>query len=131
MLVSSTDATFYRIFNTVVPPPGTTPGTTRKIWKNELSIPAGCAGVGFFQPGTYWIDWNTSINGTSAHFAPPATVVGVRGLAGWNAMQRIAGPTWQAVIDAGNPGTAPDVPMDFPFELNGFVPVTLMQFSVE
>ncbi len=129
VLASSTDATMYRLFNSSVPPPGTTPGTTRHIWRNELTVPAGCAGTGFFVPGTYWIDWNTSI-GTSAHFAPPATVVGVRGLAGWNAMQFTA-TGWGAVIDAGNPATAPDVPLDFPFELTGVLPVTLQQFTVE
>ena len=44
-LASSVDTTYFRIFNTVVPPPGTVQGTTRKIWRNTVTVgmvlPAG------------------------------------------------------------------------------------------
>jgi len=116
-LISSDDAFLFRIFNSAVPPPGATPGTTRHLWVNRIGVsPSAVLG-----PGTYWVDWNTNINGVSGHFAPPVTIPGVRGLAGWNARQRVGGGVWNDVIDAGNPGTAPDFPLDFPFKLAGSI----------
>jgi len=132
VLVSSTDTLLWRIFNTVAPPPGTAPGTTRKVWQNRLQVPAACSGASFFTPGTYWVDWNTTSGAQLAHFAPAATVVGSRGLAGWNARQDTTGAEgWIAAVDAGNPATAPDFPQDFPFQLSGSTPVTLIDMSVE
>ena len=58
-LASSVDSTYYRIFNTVVPPPGTAPGTTRKIWRNTVNI-------GITLPaGTYWLDWASTVTGAA------------------------------------------------------------------
>jgi len=126
-LVSSTDATLFRLFNTVAPPPGTAPGTTRKIWRNHISL-----GV-TLTPGYYWLEYGTTVTNAGVHFAPTITVPGIRGLPGWNARQfAVAGGTWAAVIDVGNPATAPDFPQDFPFEIYGvFVPVELMTFEVK
>lgn len=127
VLASSTDPLLYRIFNTVAPPPGTAPGTTRKIWRNRAT-----AGV-TLAPGYYWLEWGSTVSSGGAHFSPSITVPGVRGLAGWNAQQfNVGTAAWAAVIDAGNPATAPDFPQDFPFELYGLiVPVELQGFHIE
>ena len=122
-LASSTSTATYRIFNTVVGS-GTTapsaPGTTRLVFQNNINVSPALA----LTAGTYWIDWNTNINGTSAHFAPTATVVGTRGLPGWNALQSTdGGAAYVAVVDAGiapsGAPTPPTVPQDFPFKLIG------------
>ena len=111
-LASSVDSTFFRIFNTAVPPPGTVQGTTRKIWKNTVT-------VGTTLPaGTYWLDWASTVTGAAAHFQPSKTIAGARGAAGDNARQLVTG-AWADVIDVGNPATAPDVPQDFPFDVDG------------
>jgi subtilisin-like proprotein convertase family protein len=111
-LASSTDSTFFRIFNTVVPPPGTVQGTTRKIWRNTVT-------VGMLLPaGTYWVDWASTVTGAVNHFAPAKTIPGARSAAGDNARQFAAG-AWTDVVDAGFPATPPSVPQDFPFEVNG------------
>ena len=105
-LASSVDSTYYRIFNTVVPPPGTPPGTTRKIWRNMVT-------VGITLPaGTYWLDWASTVTGAANHFAPSKTIAGARGAAGDNARQ-FAGGVWVDVTDAGNPASGTPVPQDF------------------
>lgn len=126
-LVSSTDATLFRTFNTVAPPPGTAPTTTRKVWRNRVSLGVSLA------PGYYWLDWATTVTGGGAHFAPSITIPGVRGLPGWNARQfNVAANAWAAIIDTGNPAAAPDVPQDQTFELYGQItPVELMSFDVK
>lgn len=121
VLVGSTDTNLYRIFNSAVPPPGSAPGTTRKIWRNQLSIPAACAGTDFFTAGsTYWISWDTTDSSAGAHFAPSNVILGARSAPTDNARQlTVASATWADVIDAGTPATAPDVFQDFPFQLLG------------
>jgi hypothetical protein len=119
-LGTSTDSSLYRIFNSAVPAPGTTPGTTRRIWRNSINVSPGLT----LPAGTYWVDWATQIGTNTTHFAPPTTIPGVRTQAGWNARQfNPASPgTWGDVIDVGNPDPdAPDVPLDFPFKLVGSV----------
>ncbi|MCC6451826.1 MAG: VCBS repeat-containing protein [Acidobacteria bacterium] len=112
-LAASTDAHVYRIGGTVVPAP-TTPGTTRMVWQNNISVsPAQVLG-----PGTYWVDFQTAVAANAAHFAPLGTVVGSRTQPGWNARQW-NGTAWGDALDAGNPASAPDVAMDFPFKLVG------------
>ncbi|MGB0135342.1 hypothetical protein [Dokdonella sp.] len=121
VLVSSTSSGLYRVFNSVAPPPGSTAATNRLVWRSKVAIPAACGNPGQFTPGTYWLDWNSTIALAAAHFDPPVTVVGARNRPGDNARQRIAGGVWQAVIDVGNPDlTAADLPVDFPFQLLGF-----------
>jgi len=127
VMTTSTDATMFRIFNTVAPPPGTAPGTTRKIWRQRATVSTNLA------PGVYWIDWASTVTGNAGHFNPSLTVPGSRGLAGWNAQQlTVATNTWAPVIDTGNPAAAPDFPQDLPFEIYGqLVPVELMDFDVK
>ena len=111
-LASSVDSTFFRIFNTAVPPPGTVQGTTRKIWKNTVTI-------GTTLPaGTYWFDWDSTVTAGAAHFQPGKTIAGSRGAVGDNSRQLVTG-AWTDVIDVGNPASAPDVPQDFPFDVVG------------
>ncbi len=109
-LASSVDTMIFRIFNTVAPPPGTPPGTTRRIWANTVTIGTT------LNAGTYWFDWNATSTGTN--FTPSVTIQGSRGAAGANARQ-LVGAAWQDVIDTGNPPTAPDVIQDFPFNVMG------------
>ncbi len=116
VLATSTDISLFRIFNSSVPAPGATPGTTRKVWVNEAAFSPS---VVLNTPGRYWMDFNTNINNTSGHFVPLLTIPGLRGLPGWNAVQRGNSGFYEPVIDVGNPGSAPDVPLDFPFELFG------------
>lgn len=113
---TSTNSTFFRIFNSSVPPPGTAPGTTRTIWRNRVTIDPPLS----LTEGTYWLDWASTVSNAGAHFQPAITIQGVRGLQGWNARQfSVTSTTWTDVIDAGNPATAPDFPQDFPFDLYG------------
>lgn len=114
-LVSSTFRGMYRIFNSVAPPPGVPPSTTRPIWENLVD-----AGV-VLDPGTYWLEWTYKLtNDSFTAFSPAVTIPGVRGLAGWNARQ-YAGPSfgWLDAVDTGAPSGAPDVPQDFAFILRG------------
>ena len=111
-LASSVDSTYFRIFNSAVPPPGTVPGTTRKIWRNMVT-------VGITLPaGTYWLDWASTVTGAANHFAPGKTIAGSRGAAGDNARQ-FAGGVWVDVTDVGIPASGTPVPQDFPFDING------------
>ena len=113
-LVESTEAGLYRVFNTTTPPPGSAPGTTRRIWENIL----GTDGSVQLTAGTYWVDFNFTIAGNAGNFSPPVTTPGSRGPQGANALQ-FTGTEWQAVIDTGNPDTAPDVPQAFPIQIYG------------
>jgi hypothetical protein len=116
-LATSTDSLLWRIFNSAVPAPGTAPATNRRIWDTRINV----APAQVLSAGTYWISWNTQIGATTAHFAPPVTIPGIRALPGWNARQ-LTGTGWQDVIDVGNPdASAPDLPMDFPFKLIGSI----------
>jgi subtilisin-like proprotein convertase family protein len=110
---SSVEANLYRVFNTSVPPPGTAPNTARRVWATTIDVsPALELG-----PGTYWVDYaHGTVSG--GLFCPSVTIVGTRGLPGWNAMQSNAG-VWAPYVDTGNPGTAPDVPQDMPFIVGG------------
>lgn len=107
-LASGTDSQMYRIFNTMVPPPGTAAGTTRKIWNEKANV------VVSLNPGTYWVKYQFEDALKSAGFAPTVTVPGTRGLPTFNAMQ-FTGAGWINVIDEGNPATAPDFPQDMAF----------------
>ena len=107
---SGTDSNMYRIFNSQVPT-GSTPGTTRKIWKVTANTPVSLTA------GTYWIKYQIqNVVTANAGFLPPVTIPGTRGLAGFNAKQNDAiNGTWINLIDSGNPTSAPDYPMDMPF----------------
>jgi len=107
---SGADSNMYRIFNTQVPV-GSTPGTTRKIWRITANT------LVTLTSGTYWVKYQLQNTvPASSGFLPAVTIPGTRGLAGFNAKQydAVAG-TWAPVIDDGNPSTAVDYPMDMPF----------------
>jgi len=104
------EANMYRTGNTLVPAPAT-PGTTRKIWKITANTPKTLT------PGTYWVKYQLqNVVMANAGFLPPVTIVGNRGLPAFNAKQfdAILG-TWAPIVDAGNPASAPDYPLDMPF----------------
>ncbi len=116
-LVSSVDTGYLRIHNTVAPPPGVVPVTTRKIWRNTANI-----GV-TLSPGTYWLEWAATATGSNGSnvtsLAPTSTVDGARGVAGDNARALFIPGGWAQIIDLGSPLTAPDVNQDLPFDVVG------------
>ena len=109
-----------RVFNSLVGS-ASAPGSTRRIWAMRASIPAACAGTGFFAAGTYWLDWNSRIPGMVAHFTPTVTLPGIRSQPGDNAQQRDTTGLWVPLMDVGNPVTPPSVPVALPFKLYGTV----------
>lgn len=113
------DANMYRTGNSLVPAP-TAPATNRKIWKVTASTPKTLSA------GTYWVKYQLqNVVIASAGFLPAVTIVGNRGLPSFNAKQFDAiGGTWAPVVDAGNPVTAPDYPLDMPFVIT-FTSTTL------
>jgi cysteine-rich repeat protein len=90
---------------------------TRRIWRNTASFATPVV----LKPGVFWLDWAaTDTAAAGGHFHPSVTVVGSRGLAGWNARQLVVSTNaWAGAVDVGNPSSAPGVPQDFPFEING------------
>lgn len=115
-LGTSTDTNTFRIFNSVAPPPGSAPGTTRRIWQNNLNVAPALV----LTTGEYWIDFSMNA-GANGNFAPNTTIVDTRYTPLMNARQRTgAAPgTWANLVDIGNPPTAVDLPQDFPFKLDG------------
>lgn len=118
---SSVDSSLFRIFSTVVGAganPPTAAGTTRRIWQTTLNV----SPAPVLTAGNYWIDWNTQIGATTAHFAPAITYQGIRGIPGFGARQ-FTGAAWVDAVDAGQFPTGQPVPpvvaLDFPFKLNG------------
>jgi len=104
----------YRIFNSLYPTPSA-PGITRLIWK----VRAALSPAPVLPAGTYWVEWASVTSGTLAHFYIPVTVAGQRQTSGANALQFVpTTSTWTPVIDGGNPDSAPDVTIDFPFLIN-------------
>ncbi|MFN8219882.1 MAG: hypothetical protein U0S12_07085 [Fimbriimonadales bacterium] len=115
-----TQANVFRCFNTLVPAPGTVPGTTRKIWQLEIPLSTPLT----LPSGTYWVDYQIkTLTGAAGAFCPSVTIDEARSAPGMNARQQTSVdqnvPTWIDVIDSGNPATAPDVPQDMPFILVG------------
>lgn len=106
----------FRTFNSVAPPPGSAPGTTRLVRQVDWNV-AGGINLG---AGTYWIDYQYTGSGT--FFNPTVTIPGVRTIAGWNARQLVTTGLWADALDTGNPASIPDVAQDFPFLVNGVPP---------
>ncbi len=96
------------IFNSLVPTPGP-PAPDIPIFSIDANINSS------FGPGTYWIEWQ--VVNTANCFSPTSQTIGVRTLPGYNARQGNAG-VFTALIDGGNPATAPDVAVDLPFSLS-------------
>jgi len=113
------DSNIYRVGNSIVPT-SVIPVTNRKIWKITANTPVTLGA------GTYWIKYQLqNVVMASAGFLPPVTIVGNRGLPSFNAKQfdSITG-TWTPIVDAGNPASAPDYPLDMPFVIT-FTSTTL------
>ncbi len=111
-LTTSYNSRIYRIGNTTVPTPST-PDFSRVMYQNTLS-----AGVTLV-PGRYFVDWQVVTDQNNNHFSPTVTVPNRRGNAAWNSKQRATNGVWSAIVDAGNPSTAPDSAQDLPFVLFG------------
>ena len=112
----------YRIPNSIIGNPVIAPNTNRKIWRIRGTVSATLT------PGTYWVVYQFHATDNGSIFAPSVTITGTRGLAGWNGKQNFVANTtpgtvlgWADVIDLGDPATAPDVPQDLPFAINGTV----------
>jgi hypothetical protein len=106
---ATTTGNIFRVFNTTTPPPGTAPGTTRRLWENSFSLSMGLGN------GTYWLDYNLT---AAAGFAPTTTHQGLRGIPGANARQW-TGAAWVDITDTGNPVGGPAVAQDMPFIITG------------
>lgn len=118
---NSGNSNMYRIFNSLVPT-GSTPGTTRKIWRYRGNLTAA------LPAGTYWVVYQLHDALEAGGFLPPVTISGSRGSATANAKQNTVASTalgavlgWADLIDDGNPATAPDFAQDMPFLINGTV----------
>ena len=118
-LLSSTASDTYVIFNSVAPAPGNTPNTQRRLWENKLSI-APTLRLG---PGTYWIDFaTTTFNGVTTTFHRNVISPGNRTQAGWDGRQYVLSTdSWEPLVDGGLPSSAPDVPQDIAFKVNGTI----------
>ena len=113
---SSVDSAYFRISNSVVPPPGSAPGSNTKIFRIMLTINTT------LPAGTYWFDWDMLLPNGAANFAPSKTIAGSRGAAGDNARQlNVATGVWTPIFDDGIPASAPDVFQDLPFDVVGTV----------
>jgi hypothetical protein len=115
-LTSSLFSNTYRVSNTLVPPP-IAPVTTRRIWRNELTLTPAV----LLSPGRYWFDFQITAAG-GLNFTPPIAMLGVRTLPTFNGVQKIDPAPYAAAIDMGRPATAPDVVLDLPFEVHGTGP---------
>ncbi|MEO6334562.1 MAG: VCBS repeat-containing protein [Pyrinomonadaceae bacterium] len=114
-LASSTDSGLFRIFNSG-PPLNSVPGTTRRIWQVNISVSPAVV----LTAGNYWIDFQIDA-GAGGNFAPSTTIVGTRGAPFYNALQSINGAAYIELFDDGNPITAPNAIVDFPFKLDGTI----------
>ena len=112
-----TDSLMFRIFNSG-PPLNTATGTTRRIWRINLEVSPALV----LAAGNYWVDFQLD-GGANGNFSPTNSITGVRGVPGMNARQFVAPTpaTWADVFDDGTPATAPNIPQDFPFKLEGSV----------
>lgn len=97
------------IFNSQVPTPGA-PAPNLPIF----SITANLGTTVVLTAGTYWVEWQ--VVHTSNCFSPTSQTVGIRTLPAYNARQSVA-TVWAALVDGGNPASAPDVAVDLPFTL--------------
>ncbi len=128
-VANSGEANMYRISNTAIPTITST-GTSRKIWKFRGNL------ITTLSPGTYWVVFQTHAIDDGAINFPPVTVVGSRGLSGWNAKLRTIASTtsgavlgWSTLFDTGLPATAPDINQDMPFNINGSVVLKTNEFE--
>jgi subtilisin-like proprotein convertase family protein len=108
-LTSTSFSNVYTIANSQVPAPGTAPNQNFVVWKVEANVPVSLA------PGTYWVEWQVVGGAGQRVFALMSQPVGARTAAGYNAVSTFNGGPWGPVLDAGNPASAPDVPVDFCF----------------
>ncbi len=120
-LGSSTNSNLFRIFNTTTPAPGTVPGTTRIIWQNTINVSPSAV----LPAGHYWVDFQTDSGATTGNFAPSITIPNTRGAMVYNGLQNINAAGWLPLIDTGNPATAADYGVDFPFKINGTIAGTI------
>ncbi len=111
VMTATSDAMIYRIPNTTTPA-GTAPAMNRKIWKIEATVNA------ILSEGNYWVEWQQLATGGS-NFSPPSTVIDVRTMPGYNALQWLGDTSvWNPLVDTGNPATADDVALDMPFKID-------------
>lgn len=112
----------YRIPNSIIGNPVIAPNTNRKIWKIR-----GTSSV-VLNAGSYWVVYQFHAINDGAIFIPSVTLLGTRGLLGWNAKQNFVANTvpstvlgWASVVDVGDPTAAPDIAQDLPFLINGMI----------
>src|SRR5262249_21746087 len=80
--------------------------------------------------GTYWLDWAATVTPPGDAANPALVVVGARTKPGWNAL-RFNG-SWTPAMDLGIPlPIAPDVPVDYPFEVYGIWSTTCGDGTVD
>lgn len=120
-LGTSVNSNLFRVFNTTTPAPGTAPGTTRIVWQNNINVSPSAV----LTAGHYWVDFQTDSGATTGNFAPTVTTVNTRGAMVHNGVQSIAAAAFLPLIDTGNPATASDYGVDFPFKISGTIAGTI------
>jgi subtilisin-like proprotein convertase family protein len=79
------------------------------VWKVEAAVSVNLA------PGTYWVEWQTVGGAGQRVFALMSQPIGARTLPGYNGVNTFNSGPWQPTLDAGNPASLPDVPIDYCF----------------
>jgi len=124
-----TDTTWFRIGNTMGGAGGVTAAATntaRKIWRISLAMSPSLN----LTAGTYWLDFQLN-GGANGNFTPLISIPGSRATPLANGRQFIGTTsTWGDIVDIGEPAAlapapqldvVPNVPVEFPFQLEGAV----------
>ncbi len=107
-LSATSFSNIYTITSSVV---GAAPAPNQNfvVWKVEANVSVNLA------PGTYWVEWQTVGGAGQRVFALMSQPIGARTLPGYNGVNTFNNGPWVNTLDAGNPASLPDVPVDFCF----------------
>ena len=107
-LSATSFANIYTIPSSVVGG-GTPPNQNFVVWKVEAAVSVNLA------PGSYWVEWQTVGGAGQRVFALMSQPIGARSLPGYNGVNTFNNAPWVATLDAGNPASLPNLPVDYCF----------------